>query len=173
MFTKILIANRGEIACRVIRTARRLGIRTVAVFSEADADAQHVRLADEAYPIGGPRPQDSYLRGEAIIEVARRSGAQAIHPGYGFLSENADFAEAVDAAGIAFIGPPADSMRRMGSKAGAKELMQAAGVPVVPGYTGEDQDPAHLQAEADRIGYPLMIKAAHGGGGKGMRIVRA
>jgi len=172
MFEKILIANRGEIACRVIRTCRRLGIRTVAVYSEADADAQHVRQADEAYPIGGPRPADSYLRGDAIIEVARRSGAQAIHPGYGFLSENADFADAVEAAGIAFIGPKAASMRKMGSKAGAKELMQAAGVPVVPGYTGEDQDPAHLHREADRIGYPLMIKAAHGGGGKGMRIVR-
>ncbi|ROU05531.1 acetyl-CoA carboxylase biotin carboxylase subunit [Lysobacter enzymogenes] len=172
MFEKILIANRGEIACRVIRTCRTLGIRTVAVYSEADADAQHVRQADEAYPIGGPRPAESYLRGDAIIEVARRSGAQAIHPGYGFLSENADFADAVEAAGIAFIGPKAASMRKMGSKAGAKELMQAAGVPVVPGYTGEDQDPALLQREADAIGYPLMIKAAHGGGGKGMRIVR-
>ena len=172
MFEKILIANRGEIACRVIQTCRKLGIRTVAVYSEADADAQHVRQADEAYPIGGPRPADSYLRGDAIIEVARRSGAQAIHPGYGFLSENADFADAVEAAGIAFIGPKAASMRKMGSKAGAKELMQAAGVPVVPGYTGEDQDPQHLHRQADAIGYPLMIKAAHGGGGKGMRIVR-
>jgi len=173
MFSKILIANRGEIACRVIRTARRLGIRTVAVYSEADAGAQHVRQADEAYCIGGPRPQESYLRGEAIIEVARRSGAQAIHPGYGFLSENADFADAVEAAGIVFVGPKAASMRKMGSKAGAKELMRAAGVPVVPGYTGEDQDAATLQREADAIGYPLMIKAAHGGGGKGMRIVRS
>jgi len=172
MFDKILIANRGEIACRVIRTCRELGIRTMAVYSEADADAQHVRQADEAYCIGGPRPADSYLRGEVIIQAARDSGAQAIHPGYGFLSENADFADAVEAAGIAFIGPNAASMRRMGSKAGAKELMHAAGVPVVPGYTGEDQDPAHLHAEADRIGYPLMIKAAHGGGGKGMRVVR-
>ncbi|MGH8086559.1 MAG: acetyl/propionyl/methylcrotonyl-CoA carboxylase subunit alpha [Lysobacter sp.] len=173
MFEKILIANRGEIACRVIRTCRELGIRTVAVYSEADAGAQHVRQADEAHCIGGPQPADSYLRGEAIIEVARQTGAQAIHPGYGFLSENADFADAVEAAGIAFIGPKAASMRKMGSKAGAKELMQAAGVPVVPGYTGENQDPAHLHAEADKIGYPLMIKAAHGGGGKGMRIVRA
>ncbi|WP_027080189.1 acetyl/propionyl/methylcrotonyl-CoA carboxylase subunit alpha [Luteimonas mephitis] len=172
MFDKILIANRGEIACRVIRTARRLGIATVAVYSEADADAQHVRLADEAWPIGGPRPQDSYLRGDAILEVARRSGAQAVHPGYGFLSENADFADAVKAAGLAFIGPSGDSMRRMGSKAGAKDLMQAAGVPVVPGYTGEDQSPDLLAREAARIGFPLMIKAAHGGGGKGMRIVR-
>ncbi|WP_271680601.1 acetyl/propionyl/methylcrotonyl-CoA carboxylase subunit alpha [Thermomonas mangrovi] len=173
MFDTLLIANRGEIACRVIRTARRLGIRTIAVFSEADADAQHVRLADEAHCIGGPRPQDSYLRGDAILEVATRTGAQAIHPGYGFLSENADFADAVLAAGIAFVGPSGASMRKMGSKAGAKDLMAAAGVPVVPGYTGEDQSPDVLQREADRIGYPLMIKAAHGGGGKGMRIVRS
>lgn len=173
MFDKILIANRGEIACRVIRTCRRLGIRTVAVYSQADADAQHVRLADEAWPIGGPRPIESYLRGDAIIEVARQSGAHAIHPGYGFLSENADFADAVEAAALVFIGPKAASMRKMGSKAGAKELMHAAGVPVVPGYTGEDQDPQTLQREADAIGYPLMIKAAHGGGGKGMRIVRS
>ncbi|MCC7097641.1 MAG: 3-methylcrotonyl-CoA carboxylase [Thermomonas sp.] len=173
MFEKILIANRGEIACRVIRTARKLGVRTVAVFSEADADAQHARLADEAHPIGGPRPQDSYLRGDAIIAVAKASGAQAIHPGYGFLSENADFADAVTAAGLVFIGPPGHSMRKMGSKAGAKDLMAAAGVPVVPGYTGEDQHPEFLQREADRIGYPLMIKAAFGGGGKGMRIVRS
>ena len=172
MFSKILIANRGEIACRVIRTCRKLGIRTVAVYSQADADAQHVRQADEAWPIGGPRPADSYLRGDAILEVALRTGAQAIHPGYGFLSENADFADAVLAAGIAFIGPSGASMRKMGSKAGAKDLMAAAGVPVVPGYTGENQSPDLLQREADRIGYPLMIKAAHGGGGKGMRIVR-
>ncbi|HJU39479.1 MAG TPA: biotin carboxylase N-terminal domain-containing protein, partial [Tahibacter sp.] len=173
MFTKILVANRGEIACRVIRTCRRLGIRTVAVYSQADATAQHVRLADEAYPIGGPRPADSYLRGDAILDAAKRSGAQAIHPGYGFLSENADFADAVEAAGLVFIGPSAASMRKMGSKAGAKILMQSHGVPVVPGYTGEDQDPALLAREAGRIGFPLMIKAAHGGGGKGMRIVRA
>ena len=173
MFDKILIANRGEIACRVIRTCRRLGIRTVAVYSDADADAQHVRQADEAWHIGGARPQESYLRGGAIIEAAKASGAQAIHPGYGFLSENADFAEAVEAAGLVFIGPRAASMRKMGSKAGAKQLMQAAGVPVVPGYTGEDQSPERLQREADAIGYPLMIKAAHGGGGKGMRIVRS
>ena len=173
MFSKILIANRGEIACRVIRTCRTLGIRTVAVYSDADADAQHVRLADEAFHIGGARPQESYLRGDVILEVAKRSGAQAIHPGYGFLSENADFADAVEAAGIVFIGPKAASMRKMGSKAGAKQLMQAAGVPVVPGYTGEDQSPDLLQREADAIGYPLMIKAAHGGGGKGMRIVRS
>jgi len=172
VFEKILIANRGEIACRVIRTCRELGIRTVTVYSETDAGAQHVRQADEAHCIGGPQPADSYLRGDAIIEVARQTGAQAIHPGYGFLSENADFADAVEAAGIAFIGPKAASMRKMGSKAGAKELMQGAGVPVVPGYTGAEQDPTHLHAEADKVGYPLMIKAAHGGGGKGMRIVR-
>ncbi len=172
MFSTLLIANRGEIACRVIRSARRLGIRTVAVYSDADANAQHVRLADEAHHIGGSAPGDSYLRGDVILEVAKRSGAQAIHPGYGFLSENADFADAVAAAGIAFVGPSGTSMRKMGSKAGAKELMQACGVPVVPGYTGDNQDPAHLQREADAIGYPLMIKAAHGGGGKGMRIVR-
>ena len=173
MFTKVLIANRGEIACRVIRTCKRLGVSTVAVYSDADADAQHVRLADTAIHIGGARPADSYLRGDAIIEAALATGAQAIHPGYGFLSENADFADAVEAAGLVFIGPKASSMRRMGSKAGAKELMSAAGVPVVPGYTGEDQSPDLLHREADRIGYPLMIKAAHGGGGKGMRIVHA
>lgn len=172
MFDKILIANRGEIACRVARTCRRLGIRSVAVFSDADATAQHVRLADEAHPIGGAAPADSYLRGDVILAAALRSGAQAIHPGYGFLSENAEFAEAVERAGLVFIGPRAASMRKMGSKAGAKDLMQAAGVPVVPGYTGEDQSAQCLAAEADRIGFPLMIKAAHGGGGKGMRIVR-
>ncbi len=173
MFNTILIANRGEIACRVIRTCRRLGIRTVAVYSEADATAQHVRQADMAFPIGGPRPADSYLRGDAVIEVALKSGAQAIHPCYGFLSENADFADAVAAAGLVFIGPSGTSMRKMGSKAGAKDLMASHGVPVVPGYTGEDQDPALLAREAARIGFPLMIKAAFGGGGKGMRIVRS
>jgi 3-methylcrotonyl-CoA carboxylase alpha subunit len=172
MFDCILIANRGEIACRVIRTCRRLGIRTVAVYSTADADAQHVRLADEAWPIGGPRPAESYLRGEAILEVARRSGAQAIHPGYGFLSENTDFARACARAGIAFIGPRPESIDAMGSKAAAKALMEKHAVPLVPGYHGEDQDPAHLAAEAAKTGFPLMIKAASGGGGKGMRIVR-
>ena len=172
MFSKILIANRGEIACRIQRTCRRLGIATVAVYSDADARAQHVRLADEGRWIGGARPAESYLLGERIIEAALATGAQAIHPGFGFLSENADFAEAVAQAGLKFIGPNAESMRRMGSKAGAKILMQAAGVPVVPGYTGEDQDAALLAREAGRIGFPLMIKAAHGGGGKGMRVVR-
>jgi len=171
MLTSLLIANRGEIACRIIRTARRLGMRTVAVYSDADARAQHVRLADQALAIGGPRPAESYLRGDAIIQAALASGAQAIHPGYGFLSENADFAEQVERAGLVFVGPAAESMRRMGSKAGAKDLMSAHGVPVVPGYTGADQDPAVLAGEAARIGYPLMIKAAHGGGGKGMRVV--
>ncbi len=173
LFDKVLIANRGEIACRIARTLRRLGIGSVAVYSDADAGAQHVRLADEAIGIGGPRPQESYLRGDAIIAAALKTGAKAIHPGYGFLSENADFADAVAKAGLVFIGPSGASMRKMGSKAGAKDLMSAAGVPVVPGYTGEDQEPSKLQSEADRIGYPLMIKAAHGGGGKGMRIVRA
>jgi 3-methylcrotonyl-CoA carboxylase alpha subunit len=172
LFTRVLIANRGEIACRIIRTCRRLGIGSVAVYSQADATAQHVRRADLAFPIGGPRPQDSYLRADAIIEAAKRSGAEAIHPGYGFLSENADFADAVERAGLRFIGPSSASMRRMGSKAGAKDLMASRGVPVVPGYTGEDQDAKLLAREAGRIGYPLMIKAAHGGGGKGMRIVR-
>jgi 3-methylcrotonyl-CoA carboxylase alpha subunit len=173
MFDKILIANRGEIACRIQRTCARLGIGTVAVYSDADARAQHVRLADEGRWIGGSRPADSYLRGERIVEAALATGAQAIHPGFGFLSENADFAEAVTNAGLTFIGPSAASMRKMGSKAGAKILMSAAGVPVVPGYTGEDQDPQWLANEAQRIGFPLMIKAAHGGGGKGMRVVRA
>ncbi len=173
MFTKILIANRGEIACRIIRSCRQFGIRSVAVYSDADAKAQHVKQADEAIYIGGSIPSESYLCGDKIIEAARKTGAQAIHPGYGFLSENADFAEAVEAAGIRFIGPKANSMRKMGSKAGAKDLMSAHGVPVVPGYTGENQEPSHLLMEADRIQYPLMIKAAHGGGGKGMRIVRS
>ena len=172
MFDTLLIANRGEIACRIIRTCRRLGVRTVAVFSAADAAAQHVRLADEAHCIGGPAPADSYLRGDAIVAVALRAGAQAIHPGYGFLSESADFAEAVENAGLRFVGPSAAAMRTMGSKAGAKDLMHAAGVPVVPGYTGTEQSPAHLAQHAEHVGFPLMIKAARGGGGKGMRIVR-
>ncbi len=171
-FDNVLVANRGEIACRIIRTLRRLGLRSIAVYSEADRDAQHVRMADAAFPIGGPRPQDSYLRSAAILEAARATGAGAVHPGYGFLSENPDFAEAVAQAGLVFVGPPAASMRRMGSKAGAKQLMADRGVPVVPGYTGENQDPGLLAREAASIGFPLMIKAAYGGGGKGMRIVR-
>ncbi|MCL4799827.1 MAG: acetyl/propionyl/methylcrotonyl-CoA carboxylase subunit alpha [Burkholderiales bacterium] len=173
MFTKILIANRGEIACRVIRTARRLGIATVAVYSEADARAAHVAAADEAYCIGPPAARESYLRGDAILAVARQSGAQAIHPGYGFLSENAEFAEACAQAGVVFIGPPPAAIRAMGSKSAAKALMDKAGVPLVPGYHGDKQDAKFLQKEADRIGYPLLIKASAGGGGKGMRIVEA
>ncbi len=173
MFQRVLIANRGEIACRVIRTCRRLGIHTIAIYSQADREAQHVRLADEAWPIGGPRPADSYLRGDAILEVAKKSGAQAIHPGYGFLSENTAFARACTDAGIAFIGPRPESIDAMGSKAAAKALMESHAVPLVPGYHGANQDPAHLAEQADKTGFPLMIKAASGGGGKGMRIVRA
>ncbi|WP_458069243.1 ATP-binding protein [Rhodanobacter sp. BL-MT-08] len=172
MFERVLIANRGEIACRVIRTCRRLGIHTIAVYSEADADAQHVRLADEAWPIGGPRPGDSYLRGDVILDVAKKSGAQAIHPGYGFLSENTAFARACAAAGVVFIGPKPESIDAMGSKAAAKALMESHAVPLVPGYHGDNQDNAHLAGQARKTGFPLMIKAASGGGGKGMRIVR-
>jgi 3-methylcrotonyl-CoA carboxylase alpha subunit len=171
MFAKLLIANRGEIACRVIRTARRLGVRTVAVYSEADARAQHVLAADEAYLIGPPPAKESYLRGDRILEVATRAGAQAIHPGYGFLAENADFAAACERSGVAFVGPPAAAIRAMGSKSAAKRIMGEAGVPLVPGYHGDEQDPAYLKGQADRIGYPILIKASAGGGGKGMRIV--
>ncbi|MBC9175587.1 acetyl/propionyl/methylcrotonyl-CoA carboxylase subunit alpha [Pseudoroseomonas ludipueritiae] len=171
MFRKILVANRGEIACRVISTARRLGIATVAVYSEADAGARHTRLADEAWPIGPAPARQSYLVGERILEVARRAGAEAIHPGYGFLSENAEFAAACAAAGIVFIGPPASAIRAMGSKAESKALMERSGVPLVPGYHGEAQDLPLLTAEAARIGYPVLIKASAGGGGKGMRVV--
>jgi 3-methylcrotonyl-CoA carboxylase alpha subunit len=173
MFSKILIANRGEIACRVIRTARRMGVATVAVYSEADAGALHVAMANEARLIGPPPARQSYLNSEAIVAAAKDTGAEAIHPGYGFLSENAEFAEACGAAGIVFIGPPPAAMRAMGSKAAAKALMQQAGVPVVPGYHGDDQDPAHLQAEAEKIGFPVLIKASGGGGGRGMRVVGA
>jgi 3-methylcrotonyl-CoA carboxylase alpha subunit len=173
LFSKILIANRGEIACRVIRTARRMGIKTVAVYSEADAEALHVREADEAVAIGPPPAAESYLKGDAIIAAATDSGAEAVHPGYGFLSENAEFAEACAAAGLVFIGPPPAAMRAMGSKAAAKALMQQHGVPVVPGYHGDDQDPARLLAEAEAIGFPVLIKASGGGGGRGMRIVEA
>ncbi|MDQ7262326.1 biotin/lipoyl-binding protein [Paracoccus sp. PS-1] len=171
MFQKILIANRGEIACRVIDTARKLGVRTVAVYSEADRGARHVAMADEAVPIGGPAPRDSYLRGDVIIQAARETGAQAIHPGYGFLSENPDFVDAVNAAGLVFIGPSAQAIRKMGLKDAAKALMAEAGVPVVPGYHGKNQEAEHLQAQADAIGYPVLIKAVAGGGGKGMRLV--
>ncbi len=171
MFHKLLIANRGEIAARVIRTARRMGIATVAVFSEADRHALHVREADEAHPIGAAPARESYLRGDVILDVARRTGAEAIHPGYGFLSENAEFAAACLDAGISFVGPTPHAIRAMGSKAESKRLMVAAGVPTVPGYHGEAQDDAHLAAEAGRIGFPVLIKASAGGGGKGMRPV--
>jgi 3-methylcrotonyl-CoA carboxylase alpha subunit len=171
MFSKILIANRGEIACRVIRTARRMGLRTVAVYSEADARALHVASADEAFCIGPAPAKESYLRGDAILAVAKQSGAQAIHPGYGFLSENEAFAEACESAGIVFIGPPAAAIRAMGSKSAAKAIMQKAKVPLVPGYHGDRQEPDFLQGQADKIGFPILIKASAGGGGKGMRIV--
>ncbi len=173
MFDKILIANRSEIACRVMRTAKRLGIRTVAVYSDADAEALHAQLADEAYHIGPAPAAESYLVAERILQVAKESGAQAVHPGYGFLSENAGFADACAQAGIVFIGPPTDAIRAMGSKSEAKALMEQAGVPLVPGYHGDNQDPAFLAAEAEKIGYPLLIKASAGGGGKGMRVVNA
>ncbi|MBX9611321.1 MAG: acetyl/propionyl/methylcrotonyl-CoA carboxylase subunit alpha [Burkholderiales bacterium] len=171
MFKKILIANRGEIACRVAATARRMGVKTVAVYSDADTHAKHVSACDEAVHIGGSAPKDSYLRWERIIEAARATGAQAVHPGYGFLSENEEFAQACANAGLAFIGPPPSAIQAMGLKAESKQLMEKAGVPLVPGYHGADQDPAMLQHEADRIGYPVLIKASAGGGGKGMRAV--
>lgn len=171
MFKKILIANRGEIACRVAATAKRLGTQTVAVYSDADAQAKHVAACDEAVHIGGNAPKDSYLRWERILDAAQQTGAQAIHPGYGFLSENEDFANACAQAGLVFIGPPASAIRAMGLKAESKQLMEKAGVPLVPGYHGTDQNPELLQSEADRIGYPVLIKASAGGGGKGMRLV--
>ena len=171
MFNKILIANRGEIACRVAATCRRLGVKSVAVYSDADANAKHVAACDEAVHIGEAAAAQSYLRIERIIEAARATGAQAIHPGYGFLSENEDFAHACETAGIAFIGPPVEAIAAMGSKAAAKALMHAAAVPLVPGYHGDDQDAALLQREADAMGYPVLLKASAGGGGKGMRVV--
>ena len=171
MFNTILIANRGEIACRVAATARRLGVRTVAVHSEADANAKHVALCDEAHAIGPAAAKDSYLRIERIIAAAKASGAQAVHPGYGFLSENEAFAAACADAGIVFIGPPSSAISAMGSKSAAKALMEKAGVPLVPGYHGDEQDAAFLRQQADRIGYPVLLKASAGGGGKGMRIV--
>jgi 3-methylcrotonyl-CoA carboxylase alpha subunit len=173
VLNSLLIANRGEIACRIIRTARRLGIRTVAVYSDADRHALHVREADEAVHIGPSAARESYLVGEKIIAAARATGADAIHPGYGFLSENADFAEAVEAAELVWVGPKAASIRAMGLKDAAKRLMDAAGVPTTPGYLGDNQAPERLQAEADAIGYPVLIKAVAGGGGKGMRRVNA
>src|SRR5574343_1226801 len=171
MFTKILIANGDEIACRVIKTARRMGIRTVAVYSEADANARHVRLADEAVLLGPAAARESYLVADKIIDACKRTGAQAVHPGYGFLSENAEFADALAASGITFIGPPASAIRAMGSKSEAKKLMGSAAVPLTPGYHGDDQTPSLLYKEADQLGYPVLIKAAAGGGGKGMRLV--
>ncbi|OQW42257.1 MAG: methylcrotonoyl-CoA carboxylase [Proteobacteria bacterium SG_bin5] len=173
MIASLLIANRGEIACRIIRTCRKLGIRTIAVYSDADARALHVRQADEAVHIGPSPARESYLRGDKIIAAAKATGAEAIHPGYGFLSENADFAEAVAAAGLIWVGATPHSIRAMGLKDAAKKLMADAGVPVTPGYLGEDQAPDRLQAEADAIGYPVLIKAVAGGGGKGMRRVEA
>ncbi len=171
LFDSLLIANRGEIACRIIATCRRLGIRTIAVYSDADSNARHVRLADTAVRIGPPPVRESYLSIAAILDAAKATGAQAIHPGYGFLSENAAFAEACTAQDIVFIGPPAGAIRAMGSKAAAKSLMRQAGVPITPGYDGPGQSPAFLQQQADAIGYPVMIKANAGGGGKGMRLV--
>ena len=171
MFDKILIANRGEIACRVIDTCRRMGVATVAVYSDADRTARHVQMADQAVHLGGPAPADSYLRGDAIIAAALKTGAKAIHPGYGFLSENPGFVDQVQAAGLVFIGPSGDAIRAMGLKDAAKALMEKAGVPVVPGYHGDNQDAAHLATMAADIGYPVLIKAVAGGGGKGMRRV--
>ena len=171
MFQKILIANRGEIACRVIETAQSMGVACVAVHSDVDARAKHVAMADEAVSLGGAAPAESYLRGSAIIDAALATGAEAIHPGYGFLSENPEFVDAVEAAGLVFIGPSSSAIRAMGLKDAAKALMVEAGVPVVPGYHGDNQDAAFLAEEAKRIGYPVMIKAVAGGGGKGMRIV--
>ncbi|SDY24781.1 3-methylcrotonyl-CoA carboxylase alpha subunit [Variovorax sp. YR634] len=171
MFKKILIANRGEIACRVAATARRMAIRTVAVYSDADAHANHVRACDESVHLGGSAPKDSYLRWEKILEAAKATGAEAVHPGYGFLSENEEFAQACADAGLVFIGPPPSAIKAMGLKAESKQLMEKAGVPLVPGYHGHDQNPQLLQREADRIGYPVLIKASAGGGGKGMRAV--
>ena len=177
MFRRILVANRGEIACRVMRTAKRLGVETVAVFSEADRHAQHVRLADAAVCVGGVASADSYLRYDRVLEAARSTGAEAIHPGYGFLSENAAFADAVRDAGLTFIGPPAQSMRDMGAKDASKRLMEEAGVPLLPGYHGLEQDWDTLEREALKCGLsdgrPVMLKAVLGGGGKGMRVVNS
>src|SRR5580698_393973 len=172
-FRTLLIANRGEIACRVIRTARAMGLRTVAVYSEADRDAMHVAMADEAVLLGPARARDSYLNIERVIEAAHRSGAEAVHPGYGFLSENAEFAQACLDAGLVFVGPTAAMMTAMGSKSGSKMLMEQAGVPLVPGYHGEAQDETTLAQAADKVGFPVLVKASAGGGGRGMRIVRS
>ncbi|AEE27528.1 methylcrotonyl-CoA carboxylase alpha chain [Arabidopsis thaliana] len=170
---KILVANRGEIACRIMRTAKRLGIQTVAVYSDADRDSLHVKSADEAVRIGPPSARLSYLSGVTIMEAAARTGAQAIHPGYGFLSESSDFAQLCEDSGLTFIGPPASAIRDMGDKSASKRIMGAAGVPLVPGYHGHEQDIDHMKSEAEKIGYPIIIKPTHGGGGKGMRIVQS
>src|SRR3979490_837669 len=172
-FRTLLIANRGEIACRVIRSARAMGLRTVAVYSEADRDAMHVAMADEAILLGPARPRDSYLNIARVIEAARQSGADAVHPGYGFLSESAEFAQACADAGLIFVGPTADMIKAMGSKSGSKMLMETAGVPLVPGYHGEAQDEATLAKAANKVGFPVLVKASAGGGGRGMRIVRS
>jgi 3-methylcrotonyl-CoA carboxylase alpha subunit len=172
MFKKLLIANRGEIACRVARTAKHLNIKTVGVYSEADRNAMHTKMCDQAYLIGPPKPIDSYLVMDHYMEVAATSGASALHPGYGFLSENAEFVDLLEKKKIIFVGPPASAIRSMGSKAESKKIMVKAGVPVVPGYHGESKDPAVLLAEAKKIGFPVMLKASLGGGGKGMRIVK-
>ncbi|XP_010938258.1 methylcrotonoyl-CoA carboxylase subunit alpha, mitochondrial isoform X2 [Elaeis guineensis] len=169
---KILVANRGEIACRIMRTAKRLGIRTVAVYSDADREALHVKSADEAVRIGPPLARASYLNASAIVEAALRTGVQAVHPGYGFLSESADFAQLCEVEGLTFIGPPASAIQDMGDKSASKRIMGAAGVPLVPGYHGNEQDIDFLKLEAEKIGYPILIKPTHGGGGKGMRIVQ-
>ena len=171
MFNKILIANRGEIACRVIKTARRMGIATVAVYSDADREALHVRMADEAIHIGAAPARESYLLGDKILDAALATHADAVHPGYGFLSENAGFAAACAEQGVVFIGPPTGAIEAMGSKSAAKRIMEEAGVPLVPGYHGDDQDPALLRSAAEDMGYPVLLKATAGGGGKGMRQV--
>jgi len=173
MFKKVLIANRGEIACRVISTLKKMGITSVAVYSDADRDSRHVKLADEAYHIGGSRPDESYLKADVLLALAKKVGVDAIHPAYGFLSENSSFARACPEAGIAFIGPSAESIEKMGAKDAAKALMEEANVPVVPGYHGESQDPDYLQEQAVKVGFPLLIKAVSGGGGKGMRVVNS
>ena len=167
MFDSVLIANRGEIACRIVRTAKRLGLRTIAVYSAADANALHVRVCDEAHLLGPAPARDSYLSIERLIDVARRAKAECVHPGYGFLSENADFAEACRQSGLVFVGPPASAIRAMGLKDRAKALMEKAGVPLVPGYHGERQDAKFLKEKAYKIGYPVLIKPAGGGGGRG------
>ncbi|MGE6651144.1 biotin carboxylase N-terminal domain-containing protein [Shewanella colwelliana] len=173
MFTKLLIANRGEIACRIIKTANAMGVKTVALYSDADKDARHVAMADESFYLGGSAPSESYLKGELILDIAKRSGAQAVHPGYGFLSENAGFARQCEQAGIAFVGPGADAIDAMGSKSAAKIIMEKANVPLVPGYHGDDQSDETLLKASTEIGFPQLIKAAYGGGGKGMRIVES